>query len=376
MIGFIDWTEEKITFSLFNKKGKQYTLADTVSVPVEGRLNNSVLIPLAKPGIERIHLSIPVNLLTIRELSFPFSNKNKIKDTIPYELEGMVLGDVSEYSIDYIIKDLSAPVDSSAPVDLSAPVDSSALADKSASGSQVLAVCIEKTKLREILDLFSSAGLEPVSVTSIDLRFSVKNIEMLFESALLGEKIRAEAAREDIANPLINLRQNEFAYKGDIDRIKSSLRFTAVLASVLLLLLGLDLTLKLISLKNENNLLTNEINTLYLKTFPDEKKIVDAIRQFKGNFNVIRGKKAVLGGVPVLDAMLNIADLKNRNITLNEFSADEEKIIIKGSAASFENVDAFKNTLASSFKEIKIMDSEASPDKKIRFSIIMKEKTS
>lgn len=363
MIRFIDWTEEKITLHTFNKKRGQYTLADSVSVPVEGRLNSSALIPLARPGIERIHLSIPVNLLTIRELSFPFSNKNKIKDTIPYELEGMVLGDVSEYSIDYIIKDLSAAV------------DLSALADKSATGSQVLAVCIEKTKLREILDLFSSAGLEPVSVTSIDLRFSVKNIEMLFESPSLGEKIRAEAAREDIANPLINLRQNELAYKGDIDQIKSSLRFTAVLASVLLLLLGLDLTLKLISLKKENTLLANEINSLYRKTFPDEKKIVDAIRQFKGNFNAIRGKKAVLGGVPVLNELLNIAGLKNKNITLDEFSTDEEKIIMKGSASSFENVDAFKNTLASSFKEIKIMDSVASPDKKIHFSIIMKEKT-
>lgn len=53
----------------------------------------------------------------------------------------------------------------------------------------------------------------------------------------------------------------------------------------------------------------------------------------------------------------------------------KKKIIMKGSASSFENVDAFKNTLASSFKEIKIMDSVASPDKKIHFSIIMKEKT-
>lgn len=357
MIGFIDWTEEKITLHTFNKKRGQYTLADSVSVPVEGRLNSSALIPLVRPGIERIHLSVPVNLLTIRELDFPFSNKNKIKDTIPYELEGMVLGNVSEYSIDYIIKDKSASV------------------NLSATGSQVLAVCIEKTKLREILDLFSSAGLEPISVTSIDLRFSVKNIEILFESPSLGEKIRAEAAREDIANPLINLRQNEFVYKGDIDRIKSSLRFTAVLASVLLLLLSLDLTLKLTSLKKENNLLANEINSLYRKTFPDEKKIVDAIRQFKGNFNAIKGKKAVLGGVPVLNELLNIAGLKNKNITLDEFSADEERIIIKGSAASFENVDAFKNTLASSFKEIKIIDSVASPDKKIHFSIIMKEKT-
>ena len=351
MTGFIDWTEEKLSLYVFEKQGNQYTLVDTQSVPLEGELNQASLTPFIKANIKQIYLSVPVNLFSLRELSFPFSDRTKIKDTIAYELEGIVLGDISDYSIDYIIK------------------------ESSESGSQVLAVCMEKTKLRDIIDIFSSVGLEPVSITSIDLRFSSKNIEMLFdESPALGEEIRAEAAREELVNPLINLRQEELAYKGDIDRIKRSLRFTGTLVLVLLLILGFDLTLNLISLKKENTLLAKEINSTYYKVFPEDTKLVDAVRQFKGTFNALMEKKTVLGGTPVLDIMLDIANLKNKNITLEEFSASEKNILIKGTAASFENVDSFKNSLSNSFTEVKVIGSKASPDKKIRFSIIMKEK--
>ncbi|MEF9438454.1 MAG: hypothetical protein L0922_06870, partial [Candidatus Mariimomonas ferrooxydans] len=209
MTGFIDWTEGKLSLYVFEKKGNQYTLVDTQSVPLEGELNQASLTPFVKANIEQIYLSVPVNLFSLRELNFPFSDRTKIKDTIAYELEGIVLGNISDYSIDYIIK------------------------ESSESGSQVLAVCMEKTKLRDIIDIFSSVGLEPVSITSIDLRFSSKNIEMLFESSALGEEIRAEAAREELVNPLINLRQEELTYKGDIDQIKRSLRFTGTLALLL-----------------------------------------------------------------------------------------------------------------------------------------------
>lgn len=350
MTGFIDWTEEKLSLYVFEKKGNQYTIVDTQSVSLEGELNQASLTPFIKANIKQIYLSVPVNLFSLRELSFPFSDRTKIKDTISYELEGIVLGNISDYSIDYIIK------------------------ESSESGSQVLAVCMEKTKLRDIIDIFSSVGLEPVSITSIDLRFSSKNIEILFESPAMGEEIRVEAAREELVNPLINLRQGELAYKGDIDRIKRSLRFTGTLVVVLLLILGFDLTLNLITLKKENTLLAKEVNSTYYKVFPEDTKLVDAVRQFKGTFNALMEKKTVLGGTPVLDIMLDIANLKNKNITLEEFSASDKNILIKGMATSFENVDSFKNALSNSFAEVKVIGSKASPDKKIRFSIIMKEK--
>ena len=350
MISFIDWTEGKLSQYVFEKKGSQITLSETLSVPLDGELNQSSLDSLVKADIEHVYLSVPVHLLTLRELSFPFSDKNKIKDTISYELEGILLGDVGNYSIDYIVK------------------------ESSEHGSNVLAACMEKEKIRDIVALFLSAGLEPVAITCIDLRLFGKDINILFENPPLEEETRTEAAREELTHVSINLRQDELAYKGAIERIKKSLRMTGVLIVLLLLILGADMIVKLISLKKENGTVTQEINTLYRNTFPGEVKIIDAVRQFKGNLNSLMEKKKILVGMPVLDILLNISKHKKNNITLNELKLDEQNIIIKGDALSFENVDELKNAHLLSFKDVRVIDSRASPDKKITFSIIMREK--
>ena len=350
MISFIDWTECKLNQYVFEKKGNQITLTETISVPIDGELNQSSLDSLIKTDIEHVYLSVPFNLLTLRELNFPFSDKNKIKDTISYELEGILLGEVSHYSIDYIVK------------------------ESSENSSNVLAACMEKAKIRDIIDLFVSVGLEPEAITCLDLRFFNKNINMLFESTLPEEESRAEAVREELVNLSINLRQAELAYKGDIERIKKSLYVTGMLVLLLLVIIGANLTVRLISLKKENVSVTKQINTLYRKTFPEDKKIIDPLRQFKGNLNSLMGKRKILGGVPVLDIMLNISNHNNSDITLNELKLDEQNIIIKGAALSFENVDEFKNSLSLSFEDVRVIDSKASPDKKINFSIIMGDK--
>ena len=161
--GFIDWTEKEIILFVF----EQNMHVDTMTVPVEGKLDQSTLTPLLNKNLEQTYLSIPLNLLTLRELTFPFSDKLKIKDTISYELEGLLLGSVSDYSIDHIITDTFD------------------------SGCKVLAVCIEKTKLGEIINTFSSAGLEPKAVTSIELSVSGGKSENIIEGP--SDKQRIEA---------------------------------------------------------------------------------------------------------------------------------------------------------------------------------------
>ncbi|MEF9438646.1 MAG: hypothetical protein L0922_07925, partial [Candidatus Mariimomonas ferrooxydans] len=214
MKGFIDWIDGKLSLYVFEKKDSQYILTDTLSTSFEGELDQSSLTSLVKSGIEHIYLSVPVSLLSMRELNFPFSDKSKIKDTINFELEGILLGNTVDYSIDYSIT------------------------DSSENSTRVLAACMEKTKLRDVVDLFSSVGLEPVVITSLDLRLSNGNIEKLLESPSDAEETREAAAKEEIVSPSINLRQDDLAYRGDIDRIKKSLRFTGILILLLMLLFG------------------------------------------------------------------------------------------------------------------------------------------
>ena len=83
--GFVDWAEKEINLYVFDQNAH----VDTVTVPVEDKLDSSGLTPLLNRYFDQIYLSIPLNLLTLRELTFPFSDRSKIKDTISYELEGL-----------------------------------------------------------------------------------------------------------------------------------------------------------------------------------------------------------------------------------------------------------------------------------------------
>jgi type II secretory pathway component PulL len=349
--GFIDWTETNLNFYVLDKQENRYNIADRVSVNIEGELNASKLTQLAGIDIDTIYISLPLNYLTLRELNFPFSDKKKIKETISYELEGILLGSTSDYTIDHIV------------------------IESLESSNRILAVCLEKLKLGEIIDIFSSAGLEPKVITSVDLRIVGGRIEGLIEEPTSDRTIREKAVREEILNPSVNLRQDELAYTGDIELLKKNLKFTAALVLTALIILGTLSTLRLMNAKNEHESLTKRMHAIYLNVFPGDKKVVDIERQLKGNFQMLMKKKSALSGVSVLDILRDIAVHKGNNITLNEFIADGKNILIKGSAASFKDVESLKINLASVFHNVKVMSSDAAADKKINFTIIMQDKT-
>ena len=196
--GFIDWEEDNLNFYVFEKKGGQYELSDSRSFPADERPDPLLLQPLVKGGFETLCLSIPLNRLTLRELTFPFSDKDKINDTISFELEGLLLGNTADYSIDHVVTETTD------------------------AGSRVLAVCIEKSGLREIIDTFSSAGVDPNVITCIDLWLYGGNAENTLEKPLSDKSLRAETAKQELMNPSINMRQGDLAYMGDVDRFRKS----------------------------------------------------------------------------------------------------------------------------------------------------------
>jgi type II secretory pathway component PulL len=347
---FIDWTENDLHIYFFEKKKGQFILSDMTSVPYEGELNQDILSSAITSHPENIILSIPVNSLSIREVLFPFNNKTKINDTIAYELEGLLLSGTDDYSIDHIVTETTK------------------------NESRVLAICIKKTKLSEIIDTFSSIGLEPRIITSLDIRLSEGSTDRLINKTFTEKEVRAEAAKEEIIRPIFNLRKDEFSYVKDLKRIKKTFHLSFLLILILLLIFSTNTIIRFISLKEEHTLLKKKIHNVYQKAFPDDKKVLDPARQFKGNLIRLSEKKSVLAGLDVLDILRNITTLKKNDITLFEFNADEMNISIKGTAGSFEEVESYRNSLSTSFTDIRITDSKASSDNKISFSIVMKGK--
>ncbi len=347
----IDWNDDSLNLYTYEKQGGRYILTDTSSVPMEDDLRDVDLSSLSLAGIDTVYLSLPLSILSLREQEFPFSDSDKIRDTINYELEGVLLGSINDYIVDHIVTE---------------SLDS---------GSKVLAVCLEKSKLMEIIEQFTSTDLEPKVITSIDLRLTGGDIDKLFDAPVSDTTLRAQAAAEELLHPSINLRQEEHAYTGDMERLKKTIKSTAVLLLVFLVILGGVSYLRYMVAQKENASLTTELQTTYKRVFPEDKKIVDAERQFKGNLNTLTKKKSVLSGIPLLDILKNVSAHTNEKVTLSEYNSDGNNLILRGVASSFEDVEALKNNLSTSFNNVKVTDSKATADNKIDFTIIMKEKT-
>jgi type II secretory pathway component PulL len=242
-------------------------------------------------------------------------------------------------------------------------------------GSRVLAVCIEKSRLREIIDAFSSSGMDPNVITCIDLWLYGGHAENTLEKPLSDKSLRAETAKQELMSPSINMRQGDLAYTGDMDRFLKSIRYTSVLVLIFVILFGVYGSLQFLSAKKEHEVLEKQINAIYRGVFPEDKKIISAERQFMGNLNSLKKRQALLGGIPVLDILQDIAMQEIENITLHEFGSDGKTIRIKGNAVSFENVESLKNSLSALFLNVKVVDSSATADNKIDFTIVMQKKT-
>lgn len=351
-IGFADWTGEELHFYTFQKKGSSLTLENTRSIAVQGELEQSALASLKTSGMSYLYLSLPVAFLSLRELEFPFADEKKISDTIAYELEGLLLGDTSDYCIDHIVTSSSDTI------------------------SKVLAVCMEKTKLDAIIKAFTAAGLEPKVITSLGLRISGNDYDRILEGQTQNKEIRADTAREELVHPTINIRRGDLSFTGDIEKFVRISNLTALLILLILAILGVNLTLKYKILGREHNMLKSQVERSFRNAFPEDTKVVDISRQFASNVNILKNKKAVLGGIAPLDMLGSITDITNDLATLDEIRADGDNIIIKGIVPAFKDVEALKNSLSASFDNVNVTDSTSTTGDKISFTIVMKEKAS
>jgi type II secretory pathway component PulL len=344
---FVDWTESELYIYEYVRSGNDYEHIDSRSVSVEEGLTSSLLEAQFEVKPDNLYVSLPLSLLTIREKTFPFADKEKISDTITYELEGMLLESIDQYSVDHVIT------------------------ESSENSSNVLAVCLEKSMLREIIETFSLAGLDPKVITSIDLWLYGGNGEDFLGKPISDRSVRVETARKELDSPSINLRQDELAYTGDIEKFKKGFRVTAVLVLILLLIIGVFSTMNLMAARRENRELSRHIQEVYRKVFPGEKKVIDVGRQFKGQYNELRKRKEALAGISMLEILSEVALKNNRTATLRELSADGKNINVKGAAASFEDVESIKDNFAKVYNNVKVTDSSAGADKKVAFTMQM-----
>lgn len=346
---FIDIQEEEFSICLFEVKGSKYEIKENKKYPLSGKYDFS--FDAVSDDVENAYLSLPVSSLNFRVIDLPFSDKDRIREVLPYELDGLILGGSDKVVFDHII------------------------VGNSENTSQILAVYIEKNIIREILDKLKSHNLDPVFVTSLELRSLMKDFDLskLFSPVTLEDEERIALALEEMKAPTVNLRRSEFSYTRDIEKTKKSLRITAVLLILIALALSGSLLYKIVSVRYEIASLKNEIRKDYRDVFPNEKNIVNELYQFKSHMKELKTREEIFIGVKPLDVLLKISQIDRQGVVFNEVTVDRE-LALKGEAPSLSDIQQAKERLDNIFSDVSIADSKSSAQGRMMFTITAKEK--
>jgi type II secretory pathway component PulL len=347
---FIDFKEKELTAHIFHIRGNACEIKETRSFPISNQYDFSFEMETGQ--IESAAVSLPAAWFNFRIIELPFSDKDKIRETLPFELDGVILGGSKAVIFDDVI------------------------VGKSDDAVQVLAVYIEKDRLTKVLDALRSRGIDPVHVTCLELRKKLTDFRLpeLLTPVLLEDKERIALAGEEIKKPIINMRRGEFAYTRDIERTRKSLRVTAVLLVFIAVVFSADVLLKIVSLRQESGAVKNEIRKQYMELFPGEKNIVNELYQLKSHLKELQEKEDAFIGVDTLGLLLNLSQLEREGVVFNEITEDKNAITLKGEAASLSLIQQFKQKLETLYNDVTIADSKSSARGNMLFTITAKGK--
>lgn len=314
------------------------------------------------PGdIEESCLSLPLDMLDFRVLELGLEDIDKIRAVLPFELEGIILGDPAEIVFDAKVLG-------------------------SANGAQkVLAVYTGNARLRSLLEGLRAMDVDPRSVTSIDLASalqSYRSIEELSEM-LLGHRLddegrRLQGALAEATHSTVNLRMGEFSYAGESERVKRSLRFTAAAFALLMLLVAGDFALKTYLLHKETGSVEKGILSVYGEIFPGEKPASAAglTYKIKSRLREMQDQADFLSGVAPLDFLLELEQMKVSGLVYTEITLGKEGISLKGEASALGQVEEAKTKLEGILSDVTIADTGRSARDRILFTISAKGRKS
>lgn len=373
---------------------------------------------------ESVLVSIPATDLSIRMLTIPFDERDKILEALPFELTGLLPFEPDDAVLDAI------------------PLGN----------GKALAAAVEKKVLREYLEAFTEAGLEPSwigsSLLSMPLLFNelyggpgakafinresitvseegrlkffkpVKRVDGLrlaltyleAEGIALSEVYSTGWPPEDLAALLpdiktnetivlpgnyppegagvyalfltlkgrfledtLNFRKGEFEYTKEKIELKRKLKFTAIALSVILVLIASDVYIRYLTLANELAAYKETLRVSYLQLFPGEKDIGDEVYQLEAKVKALqKDAEAAKGGFSPLNVMNSMArEAGSVKARLNDISIANGRVTAKGEAESFEGANRLKSALSKDplFTDAKLTDVKARAGGGATFSI-------
>ncbi len=354
-IAFFDLKGEELLIHLFEKSGRAYSLQETISASIQE--DASFGVDRTFEEIEESTLSLPLSLLSFRIIEFPFSDMQRIREVLGFELEGLVLGGVEEVVFDLLVL------------------------GESDGKHKVLVVFIRKETLRNQLDRFKALGVDPKAVTSIELASAKESFasmesmtELLLNPKPISDEDRMNGIQGEMKAPTVNLRRGEFSYTLDAEKTRRSLRWTAILAAIFILLFLSNIGFRIFSTQKEITSIKDEINRTYSTLFPGEKRMANPLYQMKSHLKEWKEKERVLVGSSPLQFLLELSSASVSGAFFTELNLDRDRITLKGECPSLSQVQQMKGQLERFLTDVNIAETKPLSTDRTGFTITAKER--
>ncbi len=310
------------------------------------------------PEVEEAFVSLPLDALDYRVLELPFSEPERVREVLPFELDGLILGGTESAAIDAVV-----------------------LGEAEGGKHRVLAAYVQKDALARLIEGLSALGVDPRAITCLELANAVRAAEggedmgrALLEPPALEESERPALALKEAENPTINLRRGEFAYTRDAERARRSFRFTAGLLIAILLIVSGDIAVKAAKVRKETARVSEDIISTYKGAFPAEKPgtAQGLAYKMKARLKEMREKDRALKAVSPLGFLMKLQETSPEGLAYTDITLDREFVVLKGEAQSLSGVEQAKSSLEGFLAEVKISETGQSVKDKVAFTITAK----
>jgi len=410
----LDFNPSSVNAGVFSDRGRSLEMVEYFSIPVHDDMKKAaaeVINAMRSKGItdfSRVIAGLPANLVSLRIMELPFSDRKKLEEILPFEARDVFLKNVEELIL------CAMP-----------------LAD-----GKALAAAVDKALISEWLESLKGLGADPFWITSslFSKQFLLKNpdapevsafvdansvtvvkdgkprffkgisgagdlsfaLRSLVEDGVVVEKFYAtpEASgllkelgkdamvlneyaegksgvlalashfKKGPLNDAVNFRVREFADDKDIKAAEKGFKMAAALLGVFVVLWGAYSYVRYSAASASIVQSNKKLEGAYRDLFPGDR-VVDATLQLQAKLKTLNDEKGVLkDSVNPDDIMAELSEAVKQNDSgarIYSLHIGAGRLIANGYAGSFEGANNFRDAVSrlSLFKDITLTDVKA-----------------
>ncbi len=280
--------------------------------------------------IKAYTLNLPFELLNFRVINLPNLAHKKLRDLVPYEIEGSILTKREDLVFDFLTE----------------ANDDGTL--------KTLVIYIDRQVLQKIIAPLKESGINPAVITCSGLRGALSGgIEGLAERMLRPESQSLKEAPEEgpeiegqeLVRPVIRLSDREITVADLKEGLIKPIFRTSTLLVVLFAILAVWLIFDLTTGARELGSLKKELRSRYTTLFPEDRKVSDENYQLQSRIRALKDKGESLIGISAIEMLMRLSSSKVEGVIISELSVDKDTIKLKGESPSIEAIEAYKKGL-------------------------------